>query len=175
MSAVDSAVLAHLDGRGIRCCLTGAAALAARGYARFTSDVDVLTVDASVLAAEFWTGFVPAPERRRGAASDPLVGVVRWDELRTAIIVGRGHASGFAVDTAEVLPGLDVRVPTALALVLVKLEAGGMKDRFDIIELVRVQRLLGQTRWIAEIPAHLPQLSTEARALWITLEPMLPR
>ena len=67
-----------LDSRGLRYCLIGGVGLAAWGHARFTADVDLLTLDVRILQPGFWegTGF-PPPEIRRGGADDPLGGVVR--------------------------------------------------------------------------------------------------
>jgi hypothetical protein len=64
------------------------------------------------------------------------------------------------------MPGVPCPVPSPLALVLTKLEAGGGKDQSDILELVRVQRLLNGAPWLAHVSTHLPELSAEARELW---------
>jgi hypothetical protein len=68
-----------LDGSGVRYALIGAHAMAARGYPRFTVDVDLLTTDPRVLDAAFWAALErdgTQVDARRGDADDPLGGVV---------------------------------------------------------------------------------------------------
>jgi len=141
--AIDPALRERLDRAGVAWCVIGGCALAARGYARFTADVDLLTMDGRVLEAEFWEGG-ESPELRIGDWEDPLRGVVRFHgEADVDLIVGVGHAMRFAVKTAEVHPTVGLPVATPLALVLLKLEAGGPVDRSDIIGLVDTRRQLG--------------------------------
>jgi hypothetical protein len=174
LSVVDPKLLAHLESKKLRYCLIGATALAARGYARFTADFDLLTLDRSVLQPSFWAAFTPAPELRLGDLSDPLVGLARWGApLNTDVIVGKGYAARLAVDTAEKLPTIDEPVPTALALVLNKLEAGGHKDQSDIVALVQAQRILNGADWLAAVPAHLASCSRDAQELWKRIAPQL--
>ena len=55
--------------------LIGGHALAARGYPRFTIDIDVLTSDSRVLHASVWTPLQQVGatiDARRGDADDPL-------------------------------------------------------------------------------------------------------
>jgi hypothetical protein len=174
LSVVDPRLVAHLEAKKLRYCLIGAAALAARGYARFTADIDLLTSDRSVLFPSFWTGFTPAPELREGDPSDPLVGLARFPEpLMTDVIVAKGHAARIAVESAERIGGIGAPVPTALAIVLNKLEAGGVKDQQDIIALVQAQRLLNGATWLADVAAHLPQMSAGVAELWGMLQAQL--
>lgn len=169
---IDVAVVTRLDGERVPFCLIGAMALAARGYARFTSDVDLLTLDDRVLHARFWSG-LPATIRR-GDFDDPFEGVVAFEsEPPCELLVGRGHAMRFAVETAEPHPALPCRVASALALVLLKLEAASFQDRADVVELVRAQRALNGAPWLAELPPHLPRLSAHARAAWTSVAPAL--
>lgn len=46
--------VALLDGAGVAHALIGAAAMAAHGISRATADVDLLTVDGSVLSGATW-------------------------------------------------------------------------------------------------------------------------
>ena len=170
-SVIDQAVLARLNERGVAYCLIGAAALSARGYARFSADIDLLTLDRLVLQANFWSGIEPRPELREGDAHDPLVGVVRFPgEYPLDIVIGRGYAARWAVETADEVPGQPCRVATSLGIALNKLEAGGPIDLSDIVALAQQQRQLGGSAWIAEIPAHLPRLSPDARESWKRIE-----
>jgi hypothetical protein len=165
-TVVDASVVALLDRLGVRFSLIGGVALGAHGFARYTADVDLLTMDGRVLAEEFWTGST-LPEIHRGDPDDPLAGLVRWDLDPTHdLLVGRGHAMQLAVDSAAADATLGCRVATPLALVLLKLEAGGPQDRNDILSLVDAQRTLGSAAWLSEVASHLGRLSAPARAAW---------
>jgi hypothetical protein len=170
-TAIDLRIVRKLDDEKISFCLIGAAALAANGFARYTADVDLLTVEAKVLVAAFWKDFQRQPELRRGDAADPLRGVVRWsNEVPLDLIVGRGHAARWAVATAVALPSFPCPVATPLALTLLKLEAGSPQDRADILSLVSVQREVNRAAWLEEVRGHLKRLSAGARAAWKALQ-----
>lgn len=172
---VDPDLVAYLEARHVGFCVIGGIALAVHGFARYTADVDVLTMDAAVLAPEFWSG-TAVIEVRRGEGDDPLAGLVRWpSEPPHDLLVGRGHAMHFAVDTAVANATIGARVATPLALVLLKLEAGGPQDRNDILALVQAQETLAGAGWLADVPQHLPLLSAEARACWAHVAPDLER
>ncbi|MFN8010874.1 MAG: hypothetical protein U0P81_05665 [Holophagaceae bacterium] len=169
---IDGGLLGHLDARGVPFCLIGAAALAAHGFARFTADVDLLTLSPDILRPAFWEGHVgEGVEIRRGDEDDPIGGVVRIrGEIVHDVILGKGYAARYAVETARPHSRIPCKVATPLALVLLKLEAGGAKDRLDILGLVSAQAELGGVAWIHEVPEHLPRLSSGARTAWQTLE-----
>ena len=172
---IDSAVLTRLTDEAVPFCVIGATALATHGVARFTADVDLLTVDDRVLRAELW-GSLPVLEIRRGADDDPLRGVVRIaGPMVHDIIVGRGHASTFAVATAEQSEILGCPVATPIALVLLKLEAGSARDRYDIVALVEAQRVLNGAAWFVDVGQHVARLSRDARVCWTEVEPLLAR
>ena len=157
----------------MRFCLIGGVALAVHGFARYTADVDLLTMEGAVLDPGFWSG-TATPEIRFGDVDDPLAGLVRWPgEPEHDLLVGRGYAMQLAVDSAASSSDLGCPVATPLALVLLKLEAGGPQDRSDILSLAEAQRVLGSVSWLAEIPRHLPHVSVEARACWERVEPDL--
>lgn len=169
---VDRALVAHLDASGVRFCVIGGVALAVHGFARYTADVDLLTMNAAVLAPEFWPANASA-EIRRVEGDDPLAGLVRWPaEPPHDLLVGRGHAMRFAVDSATPNAGVDALVATPLALVLLKLEAGP-QDRNDILALVQAQEALGGAAWLAAVPQHLAHVSAEARSCWARVAPDL--
>jgi hypothetical protein len=52
------------------------------------------------------------------------------------VVVGRGHAAREALGTAVHHPRLGARVATPLSIVLLKLEAGGAQDSYDILALM---------------------------------------
>lgn len=172
---LDVALLAYLERAEVRYCVIGGVALAVHGYARYTSDVDLLTMDRRVLDETFWKSAEHAVEVRVGDVDDPLGGVVRWPSTPPHdLLLGRGHAMQYALDTALRDDVLDAPVATALALVLLKLEAGGPHDRNDIVALAAAQQALGTYDWRDAIAAHLPHLSPSARAAWERVAPDLP-
>lgn len=172
---LDGPLLAHLERAKLRFCVIGGIALAAHGHARYTADVDLLTMDRRVLDDAFWKGAGRAVEIRVGDPDDPLGGVARWPSVPPHdLLVGRGYAMQLAVDTAIRDDILDAPVATALALVLLKLEAGAPHDRNDIVALAEAQRALGTYDWRNAIDAHLPRLSAAARTAWDRVAPDLP-
>ncbi|MEW6267779.1 MAG: hypothetical protein AB1689_00610, partial [Thermodesulfobacteriota bacterium] len=159
-------LLAHLERSAVRYCVVGGVALAAHGHARYTADVDLLTMDTRVLRRDFWPEAL-VDEIRVADADDPLGGLVRCATSPPHdLMVGRGYAMQLAVDTAERHAELDAPVATPLALLLLKLEAGGPQDLHDVLALVAAQRALGEDAWLADVPRHLPRLSDAARACW---------
>ena len=172
---LDRALLAHLEVSRVRFCVIGGIALAAHGYARYTADVDLLTMDRRVLDAAFWTSAGRTVEIRVGDADDPLGGIVRWPSVPPHdLLVGRGYAMQVAVDSPVRDDILEAPVATALALVLLKLEAGAPHDLSDVLALAEAQRTLGTYDWRDQIAAHLPRLSATARAAWDRIAPDLP-
>jgi hypothetical protein len=90
---VDRALAALLEASGVEWCLIGAAALAAHGYVRNTDEIDLLTLDASVLATQFW-GSAPVTIRR-GDHDDPLLGSVVWPARPSrSLVSGRPRRLG---------------------------------------------------------------------------------
>ncbi len=157
-----------LTSRGIPHALVGAAALAARGIARSTYDIDLLTTDRRVLAPALWDGSVPEVvnvDVRRGDSDDPLGGVVRLlapGERPVDIILGKLAWQTRAVARAEAMPG---GPPVILAedLVLLKLYAGGTQDIWDIRELLRLPDAQGLIARVSEALLDQPQAM---RDLW---------
>src|SRR5262245_33185475 len=96
-----------LASRQVPHALIGAAALAARGIARSTFDIDLLTTDPRVLSDDWWTplGIENATvDVRRGDADDPLAGVVRIEtpgDRPVDVVVGRHAWQARAVARAE--------------------------------------------------------------------------
>ncbi len=99
-----------------------------------------------------------------------LAGLVRRPgTVEHDLFVGRGYAARFAVETAVRLPGIALPVATPLALVLLKLVAGGIHDRLDILELVRARRLVDGAPWAVDLPAHVAKLSPTAQTVYASL------
>ena len=117
--------------------LIGAAALAARGIARSTYDIDLLTTDKRVLNAGLWAA-LGAPEVlvdiRRAGADDPLGGVVRMEaplERPVDVILGRDAWQTRALERAE-RPDQGPAIVLSRDLILLKLYAGGAQDIWDV-------------------------------------------
>ena len=158
-----------LSAQQVAHALVGAAALAARGIARSTYDIDLLTTDRRVLDTAFWSELEKggvAVEIRNADADDPLGGVVRMDapsERPVDVIVGKLDWQSRAVARAERLmdgPG----VITAVDLVLLKLYAGGAQDLWDVRELLGVQASEDLRATLDEELADQPQ---RMRDLWV--------
>jgi hypothetical protein len=126
-------VLRVLNDHQVPHALIGAAALAARGVARSTFDIDLLTADVRVLEAEVWAGLRAmdvSVDIRRGDADDPLGGVVRVDapaQRPVDIVLGRHAWQARAVTRAEHFTGGPPVVATR-DLIVLKLYAGGTRD-----------------------------------------------
>lgn len=167
MTLLDRVVrlLADLE---IHHTLIGAAALAARGVARSTYDIDLLTMDSRALAPDVWQPLRDSGatvDVRRGDDDDPLAGVVRIEqpgERPIDIIVGKHRWQARAVERAERLPGT-VPVVTARDLVLLKLYAGGTQDLWDIRELLEMP---GGDRLITEVSEDLVELPRVMHVRW---------
>jgi hypothetical protein len=107
---------------------------------------------------------------------EPVAGLVRWPaDPPDDVLVGRGYAMSLAVGTSAVEPALAVPVATSLALVLLKLEAGGPQDRSDIVALPEAEAVLGRFDWSDAVEPHLPRLGDGAREVWRCVADDLPR
>lgn len=166
-----SKVAAHLAVRRVPFAAVGGVALAVRGVARSTFDVDLLTMDAAVLAEAFWAVVErdnTAIEVRRGDADDPLRGLVRLsarDERPVDLVVGRGAWQDGVVKRAETFPLLDVLVPVVRAsdLVLLKLHAGGTQDLWDVKQLLEADR---EGEIDREVRSRLAEVPRGAAIAW---------
>jgi hypothetical protein len=148
-----------LNAHAVPHALIGASALAARGIARSTFDIDLLTTDARVLGAGLWDALRAenvTVDIRRGDADDPLGGVVRLEtpgERPVDIILGKHAWQTRALERAE-QPTEGPPVVTARDLVLLKLYAGGTQDLWDVRELLQAP---GAEQLIAEVGADLAE------------------
>jgi hypothetical protein len=154
-----------LEANALPHALIGAAALAVRGIARSTYDIDLLTTDPRALDARLWSVFRDAVEIRRGDVDDPLAGVIRIArpaDRPIDVIVGKHRWQARAIARAEHLPG---GPPVVLArdLILLKLYAGGSQDLWDIRELLQQQDDLSLE---ADVTADLLTLPGELQDRW---------
>jgi hypothetical protein len=127
----------------IHYCVIGAHALAVHGVARYTADVDLLTIDRRVLDPRTWPEDL-APTLREGDDEDPLEGVARFEDPAVDVIVGRGPVMQGALAASEQHELLEDPVVTPLWLALLKLEAGGVQDLADVELLIEARRRRGE-------------------------------
>lgn len=147
-------------------------AMAARGYPRFTVDVDLLTTHHGVLDAEIWAALErqgAAVERRRGDDEDPLAGVVHIllaDGTDIDIVVGRWAWEAEVIARAEILPiveGMTIPVPRTSDLILLKLAAGGLMDVRDAAALLEIG---DRESIIREVESRIDDVRPDIRSLW---------
>src|SRR5262249_6393259 len=163
---VDGRLIARLDTARVSFCLIGDRARAVHGCAPRSTDVELLTLDESVLRPLFWDG-APRPRIEPGGPDGPWMGRLLWDGTPLhRLIVGRDHAMIFAADTAKPNEELGCRVATPLGLVLLALDDGGPRSVSDVLELVRAQEAeLGQPSRAAG-EQHPAQEPSPAPAHW---------
>jgi predicted nucleotidyltransferase len=171
--ALVDRVADHLDRAGVPFALIGAAALAVHGVSRSTLDIDLLVTDRRVLESAFWISFATnaAVDPRVGDASDPLAGVVRVTsegERDVDLVVGRGAWEAEIVARAEPVrrSGRDLPAARVDDLILLKLYAGGSQDRWDIEQLLALDRGGSTAATVDERIAPLPE---RGRRMWMGL------
>lgn len=169
-------VVLHLDRKEICATLMGAAAMAPYGVGRTTFDFDLLTVSRDVLSSPFWEGVHGEIDVRKGDFDDPLAGVVRCKrrgQAQVDVVVSKYKYARDIVERAErqMVAGVNVRVVQLADLVLLKLDAGGTQDKWDI------DRILDNSdtaALIAQVEERLPQLPGDAQALWTQIRAVRP-
>jgi hypothetical protein len=160
-----------LNALGSPYALIGAHAMAARGYPRFTVDVDFLTVDERVLERATWTELErtgAAVEPRRGDRDDPLAGVVHIqlaDGSDVDVILAKWPWEAGVIERAEPMrvAGVDVRVPRTSDLILLKLAAGGYLDLRDAAALLATG---DRDALVREVNEHIVEVRPDVRPLW---------
>jgi hypothetical protein len=149
----------------------GAVAMAVRGVARSTRDLDLLSQELALLAPATWRPLEQdgiAVTVRAGDRDDPLAGVVRLGsggDTVIDIVVGRERwqAGIIARATPQTVEGVRVPVATAADLILLKLYAGGPQDAWDVEQLLAAG---DRDALSAEVEASLAALPADARRLW---------
>jgi hypothetical protein len=164
-------VLRALENIGAPHCLIGAHAMAARGYPRFTIDVDLLTSDPRVLQRDAWNALGTCGatiEPRRGDADDPLGGVVHImlaDGTDVDLVLGSGSGRPVSSNRAERMEVLDSVLPVALAsdLILLKLAAGGYLDLRDAAALLAIG---DREVLVRDVDAKISEVYPDITAAW---------
>ena len=163
---IDPGLCDYLSRRKVPFVLIGAVALAVHGVARFTADVDLLTLDPSVLRESFWTDYSgPKPEIRVGDLDDPLAGVVRFPLTpQHDLVIGRSAGAKLALAEASTFDGVPCPVASSIALLALKAEAGSPQDAHDARALLEAQSQLGFPELAAQFRVLLPSLDQDANA-----------
>jgi predicted nucleotidyltransferase len=164
-------VVSALDGRGVRCALIGATAMAVHGISRATLDFDLMATDERCLDRSWWAGLTgpgSSVDIRVGGADDPLAGVARFDDLHERsvdVLIGREPWQQRLLERAALFAIEDTRVRVAQVadLVLLKLYAGGPQDAWDIHQLLAAE---GRVELVAGVDRELHELPEECQALW---------
>jgi hypothetical protein len=152
--------------------LIGAHAMAARGYPRFTVDVDLLTTDPRVLDRQTWSGLEDegaSIDRRRGDDEDPLAGVVHvmlTDGTDVDVVLARWKWEADVIARAEVLTvaeGVRIAVPLTSDLILLKLAAGGFMDLHDAAALLEIS---DRETIVREIESRIGEVRPDVRGVW---------
>jgi hypothetical protein len=167
-------VVRVLQSLGAPHALIGGHALAARGYPRFTVDVDLLTSDSRVLDTSVWAGLEregAAIDIRRGDVDDPLAGVVHIllsDDTDVDLVLAKWKWESDVIERAELMSvaGVSIRVTRTGDLILLKLAAGGFIDLQDAAALLA---LSDAEEVIRDVESHIDDVRPDVRSLWQNL------
>lgn len=151
--------------------LIGGYALAARGFARSTIDLDLLTTDTRVLDPSTWSDLAAEGAHvdcRRGDSDDPLAGVTRieWPEsIPVDVILARWKWQEAVITRAERVSFGSIHLPVPLAsdLILLKLTAGGTLDLRDAAALLAAG---DRKTLLAEVETRLADVWPDVRDAW---------
>jgi len=156
-----------LEDRGVRYVLIGAHAAAFYGVIRSTRDIDLFTVDGSVLNADVWSEADAHVTILTGDVFDPLAGTVRLirDREQVDVVVGKWKFELAIIERSESRPFDDamILVPRPADVILLKIAAGGPQDMWDIHELLQY---VDRESVMAEVDAEVGALPSDARVLW---------
>lgn len=172
-------VLRVLERLGAPYALIGGYAIAARGFARSTIDVDLLTTDPRVLDPSTWSGLGTRGAHvdcRHGDAEDPVAGVARIElpaSIPVDVILARWKWQEAVITRAERISVGSIRLPVPLAsdLILLKLAAGGALDLRDAGALLAAG---DREALIAEVEGRLSDVRPDAREAWRQVLAMEP-
>jgi hypothetical protein len=160
-----------LHALGAPFALIGAHAMAARGYPRFTVDIDLMTSDDRVLDPAVWSELTrggAVVDARRGEADDPLGGVVHVllpDQTDIDVVIAKWKWEARLVARAEpiAIGGVTIPVPRLADLILLKLAAGGYLDLRDAAALLAIG---DRATTVAEVEAHIDEVFPDIRPAW---------
>jgi hypothetical protein len=162
-------VVAVLDAAAISHCVIGATAAAMHGIVRATLDIDLLTADGRVLDPRTWAALEDEAHLQihRGDVEDSLLGTARFTQGDESVDVVVGAKKWMAAIIARSLRlhalGTSVGQPELADLVLLKLDAGSVRDLADVREMIDsgVEPSL-----VSRVEERLPSLSARHRKRW---------
>ena len=175
---IDPRITGHLSEMATPYAVIGAVALAVHGAPRYSADIDLMVADTKVLDRNFWSNAPIFPtELRRGDWEDPLAGLAVFPiapgAMPVEVVVGKGYAVRFALETAQENAQLGCPVVTPLGLALLKLEAGGTRDIHDLLALDEAQQALTGWSLTNAVEPHVDKLSRLAQGAWVRLKALL--
>jgi len=162
-------IAAVLEQTGIPYALVGAAALAVHGVSRSTFDQDLLVTDRRALNPDMWRELRDVSvDVRRGDSDDPLAGVIRFTasgQRDVDIIVGRHAWQSSMLARARPVSLGEQTIPVVGVsdLILLKLYAGGIQDRWDITQLLAAS---GSPEVVADVERVLADLPDRCAEMW---------
>jgi hypothetical protein len=176
MTSLLARVVQVLDENQIPFALIGAAAMAAHGVSRSTYDTDLFSVGPAALDPKLW-GPLTADgidvDLRQGDEDDPLLGVVRClqGDQTIDLVVGRSQWQREVVTraTRTHVFSLDLPIVTVEDLILLKLYAGGIQDRWDVQQLLVSASPSGVV--LTELDVRVCSLPEHSQTLWRQLRP----
>jgi hypothetical protein len=163
--------LTVLEEHGTPAALTGGMALAVYGVVRATFDFDLLCLDPRLLQPTWWTRLAKEGvtiEICRGDHHDPFVGLVRLaadDQADIDLLVGqrRWLEGVLARRQAVAVAGRNLPVVDPADLILLKLDARGPQDLFDIQLLLRSP---DGEEWARDVTDRLPEVPPAIERTW---------
>jgi hypothetical protein len=174
-STLLARVVHVLEAQHIPFALIGAAAMAAHGTSRSTYDTDLFSVGPASLEHAIWQSLIAdgiEVDVRHGDDDDPLLGVVRCVQGDQAIdlVVGRSRWQQDVIARARPTFVFSLNLPIVQVedLILLKVYAGGVQDRWDIQQLITTA---GAALTLGDIDARVRALPERCQELWRQLRP----
>jgi predicted nucleotidyltransferase len=163
-------VSAYLGSQRVSFAVIGATAMAIHGVSRATQDVDLLAMSSECLRVEFWEPLRALGLRidvRNGDDDDPLAGVVRIvdvdEDSNIDVIIGKPPWQRELLSRAQSheVEGVELPIAQARDVVLLKLYAGGVQDRWDIAQL-----LVANPSIVDDVESAVTTLPPYCQQLW---------
>ena len=184
-------VVSVLRRHGVRFALIGGQALTSFGRPRATLDIDLLSNDRRILASALWTGEPPAVVRAATDPTDPVDGLVEIADVDLDLdeSTQQSQRSVPAVFPTQVvllcqpwiqgvleratrlfrLGEVEVPVVEVADFVLLKVYAGGQRDRNDVLMLAEGDDWTAVRTTVDARTSQLPRSAQKRWARWVAL------